>query len=434
MGESVTEGTVTKWLKKVGDTVAREELLYEVSTDKVDTEIPSPVAGVLEEIVVAAGDVAKVGAVVARIRALGAHENCPPAAMAVPDAPARGGAENGAVPMAAANSTVSVSAPTAAFVAAVQTLAGSEIPLARERILASPLARHMAKEQGIDLAYVAGTGSGGRIMKADVNAYAHERSAHVVAAPALPPVVDSVVLAIPKPQPLAIGREERVPMTTMRKKIAEHMVMSKRTSPHVTSIVEVNVQKIVDARKKHAAEFERVHGMKLSYTPFLLSAAIAGLKAVPIMNSSIDGDTIVFKKDINLGVAVALEQGLIVPVLKSAQDLSFVGIARGLNDLAERARNKKLMPDDVKGGSFSVTNYGVFGTLIGQPIINQPQVGIMGVGTFEKRPVVIDDAIAIRTMAYVVCSYDHRVIDGADGGRFLAAVKAYLENWNGTVV
>lgn len=411
MGESVTEGTITKWLKKAGERVAREELLYEVSTDKVDTEIPSPVAGVVEEILVKAGDVAKVGAIVARIRAEGEHENCPSAAMELVNAPVQGPAESGAA-------AVPVSQAQNALVQAMLANSASEIPLVRDRILVSPLARHMAKEHGLNLEFVQGTGSGGRIMKGDVEAYMHDRSAQVTPVIQVPVITDAVSAALPKPSAVASEREERRPMTVMRKKIAEHMVMSKRTSPHVTSVVEVNVQKIVDARKKYAAEFEKTHGFKLSYTPFLLSAAVAGLKAVPIMNSSVDADDIVFKKDINLGVAVALESGLIVPVLKNAQDLSFVGIARALNNLAERARSKKLSPDDVKGGSFSVTNYGVFGTLIGQPIINQPQVGIMGVGTFEKRPVVIDDAIAIRTMAYIVCSYDHRVIDGADGGRF----------------
>ncbi len=429
MGESVSEGTITKWLKRVGDHVAREELLYEVSTDKVDTEIPSPVGGVLEEILISAGAVAKVGAVVARIRAEGDHENCPPAAMIVPEAPAQS-------VIAAPQRTVvvpsqqSVAAEPALIVSELKKSAG-EISVSRDRLRSSPLARHMAKEAGIDLQYVRGSGAGGRIMKNDVNAYIEENKTQ----PIIPLVSgSSPVREIAKPSPVAFVREERVPMTVMRKKIAEHMVMSKRTSPHVTSVVEVNVQKIVDVRKKYGAEFEKIHGIKLSYTPFLLSAAIAGLKAVPVMNSSIDGDDIVYKKDINLGVAVALESGLIVPVLKNSQDLSFVGLARALNDLAERARTKKLMPDDVKGGSFSVTNYGVFGTLIGQPIINQPQAGIMGVGTFEKRPVVIDDAIAIRTMCYVVASYDHRVIDGADGGRFLAVVKACLENWNTPVL
>jgi 2-oxoglutarate dehydrogenase E2 component (dihydrolipoamide succinyltransferase) len=404
MGESVTEGTITKWLKRVGDFVEREELLYEVSTDKVDTEIPSPVAGIIEEILVPAGKVAKVGTTVATILAGGEREHCPPAAMEM---------------KVATSLPTGATIPQPTLVEAMQQLLPSETALPRERLLASPLARHFAKEAGVDLSRVPGTGTGGRIVKGDVDSYLEKGTERVTP---------------PRPSPIAPVREERVPMTVMRKKIAEHMVMSKRVSPHVTSVVEVNVQKIVDARKKFAVEFERTHGFKLSYTPFLLSAAVAGLRAVPILNSSIDGDDIVYKKEINLGVAVAIETGLIVPVVRSAQDLSFVGIARALNDVAERARTKKLVPDDVKSGTFSVTNYGVFGTLIGQPIINQPQVGIMGVGTFEKRPVVIDDAIAIRTMCYIVCSYDHRVVDGADGGRFLAAVKSHLENWNSNIL
>jgi 2-oxoglutarate dehydrogenase E2 component (dihydrolipoamide succinyltransferase) len=225
-------------------------------------------------------------------------------------------------------------------------------------------------------------------------------------------------------------RIERVAMSPMRKKIAEHMVMSKHTSPHVTSIIEIDLQKVVDLRAKFKDKFESVHGTKLTFMPFFMQAAIEAIKAVPIVNASVDGGAIIYKKDVNLGIAVSLDWGLIVPVIKNATEKNFVGLAKDLNQLAEKARMKKLAPDDVRGGTFSITNYGGFGTLIGQPIINQPQVAIFGIGAMQKKPVVINDAIAIRTTCYCVLSFDHRVIDGADSGKFLSTVKKTLEEWS----
>lgn len=409
MGESVHEATVTKWLKKEGDAVEKDEILLEVSTDKVDTEIPSPHAGILGKILVPEGAAARVGQVLA---VLGAGE------------------------MVAQAAEEDVPEP------AVLPLAESRRPLS------SPLVRRIAAERGVDLRGVPGTGAQGRITKNDVLAFidragsADPRPEEVPLVAAEPPRPE--VLQPPARVPVALRQEsvqppkgvafERVAMSTMRRKIAEHMVLSKQTSPHVTSVIEVNMQRIVDLREKNKEEFERRHGFRLSFTPFFMMAAVEALKAVPVVNSMVDGTDILYLKDINLGVAVALENGLIVPVVRSAGEKNFVGLARALNDLAERARTRRLSPDDVQGGTFSLTNFGVFGSLLGQPIINQPQVAIMGTGVMEKRPVVIDDAIAIRTMCYVVLSFDHRVIDGAEGGKFLAVVKSVLENWNQPVI
>lgn len=423
MGESISEGTLTKWHKKVGDRVEREEVLFEISTDKVDTEIPSPSAGVLKEVHAKEGDVVKVNSLVAVIDESGTasapaakKESAPP-----PPPPP---------PVAAAQKQQQSSQPSSS--------PQQQEAEPRERILSSPLVRKMAEEHNLDLSKVPGTGEGGRITKNDI--------LQVIESGGVPKVVAaaaaSATAGVKTTQTSGLDsigggaagvvdgvRVERVPMTGMRKKIAEHMVMSKRTSPHVTSVIEVDVQKIVDLRAKFKDKFEQKNGFKLSFMPFFMAAALEGVKAVPGINASVEGDTIVYKKDINLGIAVALDWGLIVPVLKNAQDRSFVGLGRELNDLAERARNKKLAPDDVRAGTFSISNFGGFGTIIGQPIINQPQVAIMGLGAFTKKPVVINDAIAIRTMCYVVLTFDHRILDGADSGKFLTTVKNFIENW-----
>ena len=426
MGESINEGTLTRWHKKVGDKVAIEEILFEISTDKVDTEIPSPAAGTLVQMMAPEGAVITVNSVVAILD---------DAAGAVVSASAPVVTSPAAAP--AVYSPV-VTSPAASPAASVARAEG-------ERLLSSPLVRKMAAEHNVDLTQVSGSGESGRIVKNDLLNFMGTQSqvpAPVVAAAAAQAVAP--VRTAPSSHMQTTGgaatglvdgvRVERVPMTTMRRKIAEHMVMSKHTSPHVTSIIEVDMQKIVDLRAKFKDKFETAHGFKLSFMPFFMAAALEGIKAVPVVNSSVDGDAVLYKKDINLGIAVALDWGLIVPNIKNATERSFVGLARELNNVADRARLKKLAPDDVRGGTFSISNYGGFGTIIGQPIINQPQVAIMGVGAMTKKPVVINDAIAIRTMVYVVLSFDHRVIDGSDSGKFLSTVKNALENWTAPVI
>jgi 2-oxoglutarate dehydrogenase E2 component (dihydrolipoamide succinyltransferase) len=439
MGESINEGTLTKWHKKVGDKVQREEILFEISTDKVDTEIPSPVSGVLVQVLAAEGSVVAVNSVVAIVdesgAGVGAGAGASPAATA-PATPAPAAAA-AAVPVAPTPATQSVPAGAAT--------SDDNSDDSTRLVKSSPLVRKMAAEHNIDLSKVAGSGENGRINKQDLVSYMEAAkstgSGLVVSAAqsAFAPVKTAAAAAVDSTGGQISGlvdgvRVERVPMTQMRKKIAEHMVLSKRTSPHVTSVIEVDLQKVVDLRTKFKDKFEATHGFKLSFMPFFMHAALEGIKAVPIVNASVDGDTIVYKKDVNLGIAVALDWGLIVPVIKNSTERSFVGIARELENLATKARNKKLAPDDVKGGTFSISNFGGFGTIIGQPIINQPQVAIMGIGAMVKKPLVINDAIAIRTTCHVVLSFDHRVIDGSDSGKFLSTVKNTLENWSLPVV
>ena len=413
MGESIAEGTVTKWLKKVGMRVERDEPLFEISTDKVDAEIPSPVAGVLTQILVHENETVAVNAVVAMIDGEGAAvaETAPAAAAPAPTAvPAT------AAPRAAAPMTV---APAAA---------------AAGKVRSSPLVRRMAREHNVELSEIKGTGLGGRISKKDILAHLAQPSAasHPAAAPAgaaPPPATAPATPAI-----VFTGPTHVVPMTPMRKQIAEHMALSKKTSAHVSTVFEVEMTRIVDLIARQGDGFERRHGLKLTYTPFFVRAAVEAIKAFPILNASVEGANITYKRDINIGVAVALETGLIVPVIKRADEKNFLGVARTVKDLAERARTKHLSVEDVQGGTFTITNPGVFGSLFGTPIINQPQVAILGVGTIEKRPVVRNDAIAIRSMAYVVLSFDHRIIDGAVADQFMARIKALLENWEEPVL
>jgi 2-oxoglutarate dehydrogenase E2 component (dihydrolipoamide succinyltransferase) len=413
MGESIAEGTVTKWLKKVGMRVERDEPLFEISTDKVDAEIPSPVAGVLTQILVHENETVAVNAVVAMIDGEGAAvaETAPAAA-----APAPTAVPAAAAPRAAAPMTV---APAAA---------------AAGKVRSSPLVRRMAREHNVELSEIKGTGLGGRISKKDILAHLAQPSAasHPAAAPAgaaPPPATAPATPAI-----VFTGPTHVVPMTPMRKQIAEHMALSKKTSAHVSTVFEVEMTRIVDLIARQGDEFERRHGLKLTYTPFFVRAAVEAIKAFPILNASVEGANITYKRDINIGVAVALETGLIVPVIKRADEKNFLGVARTVKDLAERARTKHLSVEDVQGGTFTITNPGVFGSLFGTPIINQPQVAILGVGTIEKRPVVRNDAIAIRSMAYVVLSFDHRIIDGAVADQFMARIKALLENWEEPVL
>jgi 2-oxoglutarate dehydrogenase E2 component (dihydrolipoamide succinyltransferase) len=440
MGESIFEGTITKWLKKPGDKIERDEPLFEISTDKVDAEIPSPAAGVLKEIKVKEGQTVPIQTVVASIDAAsGAAESAPAPAASRAEAPKAAPAPAPAPPPKPA------AAPPAAAPAAAAPLSAESAQRPGgngDKIRSSPLVRRMAREQNIDLSQVPGTGAGGRISKQDILAASEggARAASPAAAPSAP-AAPGARPAMPPPTAGASGeggvpREKMYfgnyvvqPMSTMRQKIAEHMVMSKRTSPHVYSIEEVNVNAIVALRAKSKAKFEQESGTKLTFMPFFIRAAVEALRAYPTVNASVDGTNIVLHKECNIGIAVALDWGLIVPVIKNAEEKNFFGLARAVTDLAERARAKKLKPEEVMESTFSITNPGVFGGLFGLPVINQPNVAILGLGAIEKRPVVIDDAIAIRSMVYLTMSYDHRCVDGAIAHQFMGHVKHTLENW-----
>jgi pyruvate dehydrogenase E2 component (dihydrolipoamide acetyltransferase) len=441
MGESIFEGTITKWLKQPGDKVQRDEPLFEISTDKVDAEIPAPASGTLQEIKVAAGNTVQVNTVVGVIGD-GDAASAPPAAK--PQAAAVAAPAEAAQPP----SGEEPKPPAAAAPPAPAPQADGEPENGDQgRVRSSPLVRKIAKENNVDLAKVAGTGLGGRITKDDIEAFIakHAGGAGAPAAPA--PAAAAPAPAAPAEAPLApavttplqpvggVTPGEVVPMTTMRKKIAEHMLMSKRTSAHVHGVFEVDVTRIVKLREKMKGKFEAATGSKLTFTPFFARAAVHGLRKWPIVNSSVEGDNIRYHSSINLGIAVALDWGLIVPVVKNAEERSFVGLQRAISDLGERARTKKLKPDEVQGGTFTITNPGIFGAKFGMPIINQPQVAIMGVGGIVKKPVVVtdkdgNDSIAIRSMMHLSIGYDHRIIDGAVADQFMAEVKKFLENWN----
>jgi 2-oxoglutarate dehydrogenase E2 component (dihydrolipoamide succinyltransferase) len=410
MGESIAEGTITRWLKKVGEKVGRDEPLFEISTDKVDAEIPSPAEGTLAEIVHQEGETVAINEVVAYLETEGgaevAEEAAPPAAEKKEEAPA-------AAPVAPAAAPVAPSAPAA--------------PSGERAAFVSPVVRRIAAEHGIDPATVPGTGAGGRVTKKDILKFAKEGRAGVAPA-ASAPAASTVQPDAPAFAPGA--RVERVPLSVMRQKIAEHMVESRRISAHVHSVFEVDMSRVVELRQKYKPAYEERHGVNLTFTPFFVRAACEALRAWPIVNSSLVGDEIVYRKDLNIGMAVALDWGLIVPVIRNADELSLAGLAKRVVDLAERARTKKLNPEEVQDGTFTITNPGVFGGLFGLPIINQPQVAILGIGGIEKRPVVINDAIAIRPMMYLSMSYDHRVVDGAVADQFLARVKKFLESFD----
>jgi len=439
MGESVAEGTITKWLRKVGEQVGRDEPLFEISTDKVDAEIPSPAAGILSQILVKENDTVAVNTVVAVIDGEGAAAA----------APAKGAEGDVAMPPA-----VSATAPPSAPATQAGAVAAPESPAAATapaEVRSSPLVRRIARDYQVDLTQVRGTGLGGRISKKDILDYVERRQsaaagrAASVPAPSVPPLSPPPPSTPPpSPPPTAVqpapapstfaGPTQVVQMTPMRRQIAEHMVTSKRTSAHVYTVFEVEMTKVVEARERQREEFERRNGFKLTYTPFFVRAAVDAIRDVPVINSSVEGTNIIYKRDINVGIAVALETGLIVPVIKRADEKNFLGVARAVQDLAERARTKHLSVDDVQGGTFTITNPGSFGGLFGLPIINQPQVAILGVGAIEKRPVVRDDAIAIRSMAYLSLSYDHRIIDGAVAEKFLGRIKQILESWSEPVL
>jgi 2-oxoglutarate dehydrogenase E2 component (dihydrolipoamide succinyltransferase) len=448
MGESIAEGTIVRWIKKVGDRVDRDEPLFEISTDKVDAEIPSPAAGVVAEIRVPEGETVPVTSVVAIIGAPGEAASAPQAAASTapspppatppPASPQADGtstpAPRAAPPAPKATPPPRPSAPVAASAAEARSPAAQESPEDALRQRSSPLVRKIAKEHNVDISQIHGSGIGGRVTKDDILTFigregqqgreGQERGRQ--AGPLLAPVPPA-----PKFTPGAGDVVEK--MSVMRKKIAEHMVLSRRTSAHVHSVFEVNFSRLDQIRQARKAEFERA-GAKLTYMSFITKACVDALRAVPIVNASVDGENIVYHKDVNVGIAVALDWGLIVPVVKNADEKNLLGLSRAIADLANRARSKQLKPDEVSGGTFTITNPGVFGALFGTPIINQPQVAILGVGNVEKRPVVIEDAIAIRSMAYLSLGYDHRVIDGAVADHFMSHVKRALENWDPAAV
>jgi 2-oxoglutarate dehydrogenase E2 component (dihydrolipoamide succinyltransferase) len=473
MGESIAEGTITRWLKKVGERVERDEPLFEISTDKVDAEIPSPAAGTLTQVLFNEGDTVEVNKVVAYIGEEGEATEAPakqeaaaaaaPASQAAVSAPAppqpAATQQQPSAPPAPeqrAASTQPTPAPQSAQPPPVQPASGgssvtevSGSPHATEgappadgshgartaeelrRTRSSPLVRKIAAEHNIDISRLEGTGTSGRVTKNDILSYIE--SGAQPAPQAAPSQTEAPAMRAPSAPTVQPGEGDRVePMTVMRKKIAEHMTMSQRTSAHVATVYEIDMTRVHRLRESKKAEFQQRMGTKLSYMPFIFQAITQAIRKFPVFNSQVFGDQIIYKRDINLGMAVALDRGLIVPVIKRADDLSIAGLAKAANDLAERARAKQLKPDEVAGGTFTVTNPGVFGGLFGTPIINQPQVAILGVGTIEKRAKVItsdegDDVIAIRHMAYFALSFDHRIIDGADAERFLSYVKEILE-------
>jgi 2-oxoglutarate dehydrogenase E2 component (dihydrolipoamide succinyltransferase) len=422
MGESIQEGKILRWMKKPGDKIEKDESILEISTDKVDSEIPSPAAGVLTKIIVPEGDTVEVGTVIAAIETNASAARVesgsqPPAAPTLQRPPA------GEPPAKTA-----VGASTAAPISGGQRES--------DRFY-SPLVRTIARKEGIaleELDQLSGTGIGGRVTKKDVMDYLSTRSAKPTPAVRSEPGLQRVDLKDVQrkhPPPLF----EVVQMDNVQLKMAEHMVRSVRTSPHVEAISECDVTGIVDFRLKNAERFEKQESFKLTYTPFFLDAAIRALKEFPLVNSSVEGDKIILKKFINFGIAVASPSGLIVPVIKNAEEKNFLGLARAVNDLSLRTRNKKLSPDEVMGGTFTITNYGIFGNTIGTPIINQPQVAILGVGAIKKRPVVVPDAdgndsLAIRSIVFLTLAFDHRIVDGAIGGQFLERVISNLEQFD----
>ena len=411
MGESIVEGTITKWLKKPGDKVQRDEPLFEISTDKVDAEIPAPASGVLQEIKVTEGNTVQVNTVVGVIgEGNGASAPAPAkATAAAPPAPPK--KEVAAPP----------SAPPAPPASAFTEDEDSDVR-------SSPLVRKLAREHNVDLAKVNGTGTGGRVTKQDILDFVEHRTS----APSAPAPAPTPRQAPPPP---AVIPGDLVPMSNMRKIIAQRMVESRRTSAHVHAMFEVDLTRIVNLRNKLKNAFEQRHGARLTFMPFFVRAAIIALQQYPIVNASLEGDSIRYHRHVNAGIAVALDWGLIVPVLKSADELNFLGLQRGITDLGERARAKKLTPADVEGATFTITNPGQFGAVFGLPIINQPNVAIMGVGGITKQPLVITDkdgadSIAIRSVVHLTLGYDHRIIDGAVADQFMAFVKKTLENWS----
>jgi pyruvate dehydrogenase E2 component (dihydrolipoamide acetyltransferase) len=446
MGESIVEGTLTKWLKKPGERVERDEPLFEISTDKVDTEIPAPAAGTLSEVLVEEGKTVAINTVVARISS-GDGAAAAPAAKETPEprpAPEEPALEGAEKPKAGGEPAPAEPIPQPAPKPEPEPEPPAPVTAAAEEPPGplSPLVRKMAREQNIDLKQVKGTGAGGRITKQDVEAYmsgAGKRPAGAAAAPAPAPAPTPAQPQAPPaearpsapPMPRAEQPRTRVePMSIMRTKIAEHMVMSKRTSAHVTTVHKVDITNVARVREKQKADFQARYGFGLTYLPFFIRAACAALREFPVVNASIEGTNIIYHNELNIGIAVALDNGLIVPVIRNADEKNVVGLQRSIVDLAARARSRQLKPDEVQGGTFSITNFGSFGSVFATPVINQPQVAIMGVGAVEKAPVVIEDAIAIRSTCYLTLTFDHRLIDGALADQFTGKVKSILENWS----
>lgn len=397
MGESIAEGTIVRWIKKVGEAVDRDEPLFEISTDKVDAEIPSPAAGVLMDIAVKEGETVPVNSVVATIGAAGEKLE------------------------AAAAAPAAVAAPAAPDVP-------DALETSDDRQKSSPLVRRIAKEHNLDIGRIQGSGIGGRVTKQDILTFIESGRAPSFDSPATRVASDR--LAQDRPEPITRGLADQVvPMSVMRKKIAEHMVVSKRTSAHVYSVFEVNYSRVDQIRKAKKDAYERA-GARLTFTSFIAKVVVDCLRQHRVINASLDGDNIIYRHDINLGIAVALDHGLIVPVVKGAGEKNTLGLAKAIQDIADRARAKKLNPEEVHGGTFTITNPGNFGAQFGLPIINQPQVAILGVGTIEKRPVVVDDAVGIRLMGFLTLGYDHRLVDGAVADQFMSDVKQGIENFD----
>jgi len=462
MGESIVEGTLTKWLKKAGEHVDRDEPLFEISTDKVDTEIPSPAAGVLKEVLVEEGKTVAISTVVGRIEEGAGNGASAPAVKAAPTQAAPAAPKPAPAPPAAKAPAPSVPEPEPLPEPVAHSAGPYPIPVEEPAPAVeaespagplSPLVRKMAREYGIDLKQVRGSGAGGRITKQDLEAYMSAQGARTMAqssvvqssAPAaaapttVPAVYTPAVPTAPPPVPAIMPRAEapraRVePMSVMRQRIAEHMVMSKRTSAHVTTVHKTDMTKIAKMRERNKAEFQARYGYSLTFLPFVAKAAAEAIRHYPILNASIEGTNIIYHNEINIGIAVALENGLIVPVIRNADEKNVVGLQRSIVDLSTRARSRQLKPDEVQGGTFSITNFGSFGSVFATPVINQPQVAILGVGAVEKEPVVVDDAIAIRSIAYLALTFDHRLIDGALADQFTGKVKSILENWSEEVL
>jgi len=470
MGESIAEGTVSKWLKKPGDKVERDEPLLEISTDKVDAEIPSPAAGTLAEIVVNEGQTVPVNSVVARIAADG--EAAGPKPQAAAAAPAAAPKPAAAAPAPAPKPTAEVGSATQkpapapppaapqqqrAANAAMQQEVRQEAPAAipqpsgappawaaprqdqnvtsleeRRRTKSSPLVRKIARENDIDITRIKGSGVSGRVTKNDILEYMQSPPAEAQPAAAAAAPAERAPRPAAPPPGFAPGENMRIePLSVMRKKIAQHMIMSKQTSAHVTTVFEMDFTAVDRLRKQYKESYAE-RGVKLTYLPFIVQAVINGLREFPILNASMDENNVVYHRDLNIGIAVALEWGLIVPVVKNADEKNILGLARAINDLGERARTKRLSPDEVQGGTFTITNPGIFGGLFGTPIINQPQVAIMGVGGVKKRPVVIEtddgDFIAVRSMCIISLTFDHRLVDGAVADQFMARVREFIED------
>jgi len=413
MGESIVEGTVTKWHKQVGDSVDKDEALFEISTDKVDSDVPATEAGVIAEILVQEGETVEINTVVARLGGASVEAAPAPKKEAAPEA---------------APAPEPAAAPAPAAPAAAASV--------NERVKASPLVRRIAREKGIDLGQVSGTGQGGRISKKDLESFT---SAAPAPAPASAPVVADgshpALMTFP-PAPDARFGDHRVErLSTMRKRIAEHMVRSMhQTAPHVSMVHQFDCTRIVEARAEAKEKFLKLNGTKLTFMPFFMRAAIAALKEYPMVNASLDGEEVVYHNDINLGIAVALDWGLMVPVIKNTELLNVVGLQKKLNDLAGRARDKKLKPDELQQSTFSISNYGGFGSLLATPAINQPNSALLGLGALHKEPVVINDAIAIRSVCYGTLTIDHRLVDGALAAQFMEHMRGVLENWSESVL